>query len=250
VSPVGSGTRSIFRDIPLRSLPVGGDQRIWWRARLRRGRSALARSHRPGAERFPARTHGCGRRRAADDDAAALELAETLGGLALALEHAGAYVDAHTITLHKYLGLWREGNEAVIAWCDPTISHYERTTAATLQISVARLTPSGRALLERLAFFAPERILEPILDVPIPEVEDEDLKGALADLAHHSLAIRDREAPLFSVHRRAFVSFEKRTGQPHPYRERAARYYVNRLRAIGKGTAEIEAILYEIVETA
>ena len=142
-----------------------------------------------------------GRRRAADDMAAARDLAVALGGLALALEHAGAYIEARAANLRTYLALWREGNEAVMAWCDPAVSHYERTTAATLQLSVARLTPPARALLERLAFLAPEAIPETLLDGAIPGSAPGEMPAALADLAAYSLTTRDRERPTFTVHR-------------------------------------------------
>ena len=146
------------------------------------------------------RTEGA-RRKAADDEAAAHELAEALGGLALALEHAGAYIAARRETLRQYLALWRAGNDAVMAWCDPNVSNYERTTAATLQLSIEKLTPQGRALLERVAFLAPEPIPEFLLDVPIPDTTPDEMKTALADLAAYSLATREDEPPSFVVHR-------------------------------------------------
>jgi tetratricopeptide (TPR) repeat protein len=146
------------------------------------------------------RTEG-GRRKAADDDVAARELATALGGLALALEHAGAYIESRREILRAYLALWRDGNEAVMAWCDPAVSNYERTTAATVQLSVEKLTPQGRALLERIAFLAPEPIPESLLDVAIPGVAADELKAALADLAAYSLATRNDDPPSFAVHR-------------------------------------------------
>ncbi len=146
------------------------------------------------------RTEGA-RRPAPDDEAAARELAEALGGLALALEHAGAYIAARRETLRGYLSLWRSGNDAVMAWCDPNVSNYERTTAATLQLSIEKLTPEGRALLERVAFLAPEPIPESLLDVPIPGTSPDEMKAALADLAAYSLARRDDDPSSFTVHR-------------------------------------------------
>jgi tetratricopeptide (TPR) repeat protein len=123
-----------------------------------------------------------------------------LGGLALALEHAGAYIVRHRASFRRYRELWRGSRDKVIDWSDPAITHYPRAIAATWQTSVAQLADPARRLLERLAWLAPEPVPEFLLDVPIPEDGGEDLYEALADLAAYSLATRDPEEPRFLVH--------------------------------------------------
>jgi tetratricopeptide (TPR) repeat protein len=140
------------------------------------------------------------RRPAADDKAMARELAVDLGGLALALEHAGAYIVRHRASFRRYRELWQDSRDKVISWSDPAVTHYPRAIAATWQTSVAQLADPARRLLERLAWLAPEPVPEFLLDVPIPEDEGEDLYEALADLAAYSLATRDQEEPRFLVH--------------------------------------------------
>ncbi len=140
------------------------------------------------------------RRPAADDKAMARELAVELGGLALALEHAGAYIVRHWASFRRYRELWQSSREKVISWADPAVTHYPRAIAATWQTSVEQLADPARRLLERLAWLAPEPVPEFLLDVPIPEDEGEDLYEGLADLAAYSLATRDVEEPRFLVH--------------------------------------------------
>ena len=86
-----------------------------------------------------------GRRRSADDDAErARALAAELGQLALALEHAGAYIARHRSTFGQYQDLLRVSRDKVFAWSDPTVTHYPRAIAATWQTSVAQLSaPRG-----------------------------------------------------------------------------------------------------------
>jgi tetratricopeptide (TPR) repeat protein len=140
------------------------------------------------------------RRPAADDKIMARELAVDLGGLALALEHAGAYIIRHLASFRRYRELWQGSRDKVISWSDPAVTHYSRAIAATWQTSVEQLADPARRLLERLAWLAPEPVPEFLLDVPIPEDEGEDLYEALADLAAYSLATRDPEEPRFLVH--------------------------------------------------
>jgi hypothetical protein len=141
------------------------------------------------------------RRRAADDAARTRELAEELGWLALALEHAGAYIDTRQIGFAEYLDIWQNSRDKVIGWADPTITGYERSIAETWQVSVDQLSDAGRHLLQPLAFLAPDPVPEFLLDVAVPGAEGEDLREASANLAAYSLVTRDVGKRQFSVHR-------------------------------------------------
>jgi tetratricopeptide (TPR) repeat protein len=143
-----------------------------------------------------------GRRRVApDDEAQAREVAQELGGLALALEQAAALIGKRRLTFAQYLEQWRSKRDEVLAWFDETMTGYPRAVAVTWQTSVAQLSEGGRRLLERLARLAPEKVPEALLDVPIPDAEAEDLRDAYDDLAAYSLVTRDAEGPFFLVHR-------------------------------------------------
>ena len=147
-----------------------------------------------------ARTQG--RRRAAPDDAAkAREVAVELGRLALALEQAAAFIAKRRLTFAQYLEEWRSKRGEVLAWFDATVTGYPRAVAVTWQTSVAQLSEGGRRLLERLAWLAPEKVPEALIDVPIPGAEAENLRDAFDDLAAYSLVTRDAEGPFLLIHR-------------------------------------------------
>jgi len=103
-----------------------------------------------------------------DDNAFAQDLAEKLGRLALALEQAGAYIATQRIGFARYLNLWQENRAQLLHWFDKDLMAYHHSLAATWATSVEQLTPAGRRLLERLAFFAPEPVPESLLDVACP----------------------------------------------------------------------------------
>jgi tetratricopeptide (TPR) repeat protein len=133
------------------------------------------------------------RDRSANDATLAGDLAKELGGLALGLEQAGAYIAAERIGFARYLALWREKRETVLNWFDKALMSYEHDTglAVTWAASVERLTSEGRRLLDRLAFFAPEPIPDALLDVAIPgKAAEFDARKARANLFAFSLASR------------------------------------------------------------
>jgi tetratricopeptide (TPR) repeat protein len=143
-----------------------------------------------------------GRRRATtDDDARAREMVSELGQLALALEQAAAYIAKRRLTLDQYLEEWWSKRDEVLAWSDPTVTGYPTAVAVTWKTSVAQLSDSGRHLLQRLAWFAPEKVPESLLDIPIPGAQGENLRDAFDDLSAYSLVMRDAESPFFLVHR-------------------------------------------------
>jgi tetratricopeptide (TPR) repeat protein len=133
------------------------------------------------------------RARSPDDAKLAQELAGELGGLALGLEQAGAYIATERIDFARYLKLWREKRATVLAWFDKTLMSYDHDTglAATWATSVDRLTPDARRLLERLAFLAPEPVPDSLLDVAAPgDPAGFDARAARANLFAYSLASR------------------------------------------------------------
>jgi tetratricopeptide (TPR) repeat protein len=132
----------------------------------------------------------------------------SLGGLALGLEQAGAYIARQRIGFPRYLMLWREKRESVLNWFDRTTMSYDHDVglAATWAASVEKLTPESRRLLDRLAFLAPDPIPDSLLDVPVPgEAAEYDAYEARAGLYAYSLAAQakgeDGAAKGFAVHR-------------------------------------------------
>jgi tetratricopeptide (TPR) repeat protein len=132
---------------------------------------------------------------------AARDLAEELGQLALVLEQAAATIDKLRCGFRRYLELWQSNRDRVVGWARPEITGYHHAVAATWQTSVDQLGESGRRLLERLAFLAPDPVPMFLLEVGIPELKAEDQLEALIDLAAVSLATREIENDRFVVHR-------------------------------------------------
>jgi tetratricopeptide (TPR) repeat protein len=133
------------------------------------------------------------RARSPEDAKLARELAGELGGLALGLEQAGAYIATERIGFARYLKLWREKRATVLGWFDKNLMSYDHDTglAATWATSVDRLTPDARRLLERLAFLAPEPVPDSLLDVAAPgDPEGFDARAARANLFAYSLVSR------------------------------------------------------------
>jgi tetratricopeptide (TPR) repeat protein len=87
------------------------------------------------------------------------ELADALGCLPLALEQAGAYIEASGIAFADYLARWRAHHRELLQ--HPPATDYPATVATTWDISfqaVAAQSPDSVTLMNLLAFFAPEPI--------------------------------------------------------------------------------------------
>ena len=77
------------------------------------------RARRGRRDAIPARAHGGrSRRRRRTTRRRRATLARELGGLALGLEQAGAYIATERIGFARYLKLWNENREKVLAWFD------------------------------------------------------------------------------------------------------------------------------------
>ncbi len=138
-----------------------------------------------------------------DAPAAAATLAAELDHLALALEQAGAHIARQRLSFGQYLEKWRQQQQAVLKWHDPRLMHYPTSVATTWQTSFAQLQQPARALLERLAWLAPDPIPESLLEVQIPGLpaDQGEPAEALAELEAFSLVTRASDRPEFSVHR-------------------------------------------------
>jgi tetratricopeptide (TPR) repeat protein len=141
-----------------------------------------------------------GRRRPQADDAVrCAEVARELGYLALALEHAGAYIDKLRLTFSEYLERWRQKRPEVLRWHDARLIEYPASVAVTWQTTFAQLTEPEQRLLQVLAWLAPEPIPLFFLDAaPLIEAIPEP-RDAFSGLATFSLARFETEAVV--IHR-------------------------------------------------
>jgi tetratricopeptide (TPR) repeat protein len=98
------------------------------------------------------------------DEADAAALARALGGLALALEQAGAYIQYLRCGLGEYLARWRRQEARVHTWFDARLMHYPRSVAVTWETTLAQLDESTHALLRLLAWLAADPIPRALFD--------------------------------------------------------------------------------------
>jgi hypothetical protein len=86
------------------------------------------------------------------DRQAALHLADTLGGLPLALEQAAAYLQATGDTLASYLALFRQRQAELLARGEP--AGYDKRVTTTWALAFAELEQDGSAAVGLLRFVA------------------------------------------------------------------------------------------------
>ena len=116
------------------------------------------------------------------DEASATALAKELGGLPLALEQAGAYMERRRLPLAQYLTLYRGHHLALLEREKPS-QDYPATVATTWALAfeqVEAAMPAAADLLRLCAFLAPDTIP---LDMLVAGVEylPERLRAGVAD---------------------------------------------------------------------
>jgi hypothetical protein len=149
------------------------------------------------------------RRTGGKDEVAALQLAEALGYLPLALEQAAAYIDESGLSVRAYLELL--GQYQAQLFKNRDLRDPRVTVATTWEISlrnVEHTSPGAVALLQLCAFMPPDRISKadlirnaPIMPEPLKGIACDELAlhDAIAALRRHSLV--DATEEFISVHR-------------------------------------------------
>ena len=134
------------------------------------------------------------------DEQTAQELVTELGGLPLALEQAGAYVQTSGIGLARYLALFRKRRPEMLSRGIPT--GYDSTVATTWSLAFTDLeesAPQAVGLLRLLACLAPEPIPLHLLLQPRPGLAEEladEVASVLVPLLGDELAAGDAVAAL------------------------------------------------------
>ena len=134
------------------------------------------------------------------DRRSAVELADQLGGLPLALEQAAAYMKATAKTLASYRDLFRQRPPDMLGRGEPT--GYSKTVATTWTLAFERLQqakPGAVGLLRLLAFCAPEAIPLTVLLHPRPGLDGQlepEIDTILKPLLDDPLAADDAIAAL------------------------------------------------------
>jgi tetratricopeptide (TPR) repeat protein len=176
-----------------------------------------------------------------EERAAAVALADELGGLPLALEQAGAYIAVHQSQFQDYLATYRRRQLDLLESQGPEAGDYDKTVATTWSINfdaVQAESPSSAELLRISAFLGPDRIPHELLidgasqlcdplAAALKGVGDDPLRldDLLEPLARYSLIRRDRNASTYDIHR--LVQAVIQAGMDSPtrrgYAERAVR---------------------------
>jgi tetratricopeptide (TPR) repeat protein len=139
------------------------------------------------------------RMKAPGDASEAVTLARELGGLALALEQAGAYVAKTHLSVSEYRRCCESHKTEVLAWHDERLMKYASSVAVTWQTTIEQLALPERKLLNMLAWLAPEPI--PVSLLEGVQVDGTSARDALAGLAGWSLARWTADGDAFKVHR-------------------------------------------------
>src|SRR6266545_2703525 len=121
---------------------------------------------------------------------AAAELAETLGHLPLAAEHAAAYLVETGTSVAEYVRLFRRNAHELLA--SEVNINYPQTVTTTWSVSLARISKEAQALFKLLAFFSAEPISEHLLVQPTAaENLPEPLNRVLAGRTEFRRAARE-----------------------------------------------------------
>ena len=185
---------------------------------------------------------GRGRKTTPSDSADAAVIAEELGGHALALEQAGAYICRRRISLSDYLQIWRSSNLEIQSWCDSTMA-YSQSLTRTWQVTLDQMSAEEASLLSILSWFAPdpipvriircldlvgvEKLVDPSVEKAIKAATEEfdsspvliehgKMMNALANLADFSMVEWDSTKSEVSVHRVVQEVFRGRQQSPGP----------------------------------
>jgi tetratricopeptide (TPR) repeat protein len=143
----------------------------------------------------------------------AIQVSQELGGLPLALDQAGAYLEATGTPLAAYQQIYQRHRTALLAQRRAQGADHPEPVASTWSLSFARVeetNPAAADLLRLCAYLAPDAIAEEILTqgaehlgaVLGPVAADGFLLGqAIEALRAYSLIRRDPSLQTLSVHR-------------------------------------------------
>jgi tetratricopeptide (TPR) repeat protein len=143
----------------------------------------------------------------------AFELVRELGGLPLALDQAGAYMEESQYALAGYLGLYRKERGVLLKRRGGMIEDHPESVATTWSLSfdvVEQVNPAATDLLRLCAFLDPDAIPEELLHEGaaalgpvLTQVTADDLKlnQAIEALWRYSLLRRHTGLHMLSLHR-------------------------------------------------
>ena len=147
------------------------------------------------------------------DREVAVQISQELGGLALALDQAGAYIEETSCSLSDYLVLYSTRRSEVLKERGGLVDDHPDSVATTWSLSFQRVEEKNAAaadLLRLCAFLAPDAIPEEIITTgaehlgPLLQTDARDpmeLNKAIAALGAYSLIRRNPAERTLDIHR-------------------------------------------------
>ena len=132
------------------------------------------------------------------DKRAAMEIAKELGYLPLALEQAGAYIEAKGARFQDYLISYRKRNLELLKTSKPVAGGYPESVATTWAMNfqeVEQTSPAASDLLRISAFLDPQSIPFDLITKGAPDLGP-TLSAALADSQEDPLLVNEVLEPL------------------------------------------------------
>jgi len=143
----------------------------------------------------------------------ALQISEELGGLPLALDQAGAYLEETGMGLSGYWQIYQQHRADLLEQRGGLVADHPAPVASTSSLSFQRVeekNPSAADLLRLCAYLAPDAIAEEILTAGAPwlgpslapvAADAFRLNQAIEALRAYSLVRRDPKGKTLSIHR-------------------------------------------------
>ena len=152
-----------------------------------------------------------------DEKAAAIELANSLGYLPLALEQAGAYINFHQAKFQEYLMSFKKRRLELLNLSPPIIGDYPESVSTTWAINFQKIEEDhieAADLLRVSSFLSPDNIPLELIVEGAPEmganiskflakVKDDPviINNLLEPLTRYSLIRRDLNSNTYTIHR-------------------------------------------------
>ena len=149
----------------------------------------------------------------APERAALATLWETMGGLPLALDQAGAYIKVARCSFQEYVDLYRKHRKDLLVERGAHIPEHPEAVATTWDLSfqhIERENPAAAEVLRLCAFLAPDAIPEKLIiwgathctaQLQKLAVSEKHLKDAIKLLYSYSLIQRDATTQMLLIHR-------------------------------------------------
>src|SRR5947209_6660748 len=147
------------------------------------------------------------------DRAAAVDILRAMGGLPLALDQAGAYIEETNESVSNYLPIYQRQRAELLNRRGGLVSDHPESVATTWSLAferVERANPAATELMRFCAFLAPDTIPEELIIegashlglVLQPVAANRNrLNAALVELLKYSLIRRDSGSQTLTIHR-------------------------------------------------